>query len=150
MSWLELASPALLQHLNSWSRARGVRKSASVDTFEECVATMPSDFLAIISVSDARECVFSFIGNKISVLFPGCESGMKLSDVSPLPVRLGMLRPIQEVLVSRQPLSRRSTYQKVDAESFYEQLILPFVDKNFNVRRLAVVADGYTLRKMAA
>ena len=149
MAWVDLQSPALRQHLSHWCVFRGARRVASIDAFDEFIRSLDPTFLATIGASKKRECVFTSVGANIAVLFPGCTKGMRFSDVNPLPVRLGLTRLLQEVFVDRQPGSRRSTYRQQYAESYYEQLFLPFVDKDFDVRFIAIVADGYSVQRGA-
>lgn len=149
MAWVDLQSPALKQHLNNWCLVRGARRVAGIDSFDEYIRSIDPNFLATIGANKKRECVFTSLGANISVLFPGCTKGLRFSDVNPLPVRLGLTRLLQEVFVDRQPGSRRSTYRQNDAMSFYEQLFLPFVDKDFDVRLIAIIADGYSVQGSA-
>lgn len=150
MTWIDLQSPTLKQHLNNWCLVRGARKVASIDDFDEYIQSIDPSFLATVGANKKRECVFMSLGANTSVLFPGCTKGLRFSDVNPLPVRLGLTRLLQEVFVNRQPGSRRSRYRQNDIEGFYEQLLLPFVDKDFDVRLFAIIADGYLVQSGAA
>ena len=150
MSWLELLSPNLRGALDSWCHFRGPRKVPHTDFFAEFCKTVAIDFLAVVSVSEKRLCKFVSIGPNIAPLYPGCVPGMTFANISPVTTRLLISKPINEVITSRQPSSRRSTYRLQDGDSFYEQAFLPFVDKNFEVRLMAIVSDGYVLKREVA
>jgi hypothetical protein len=136
--------------MNSWCALRGARKVALAETFGEFATSVPVEFLAVLDVTGERDCTFLAIGQKISVLYGNCKAGTMVKDIVPLTARLIISRSFNEVIVSRAPTARRSNYRVLDAAAFYEQLILPFVDNHYNVRRLAVIADGYVLQKKAA
>ena len=135
--------------MNRWCDFRGPRKVAHASSFSEFVASVPLDYLAAVSVTKQRECQFITIGKIISALFPGCTNGMTFSEISPLPARIQLSRQMLEVLTSRQPASRRSTYRHGGSEDYYEQIILPFIDNDFDVRRIAIIADGYSVQRTA-
>jgi hypothetical protein len=144
MAWLDLTSPALQKLLYAWGDLRANRKVPLISDFEKFIASLPKEFSSIVEASDKRECKFLFVGPGLSIIFPGCRSGTAFKDVTPLTTQLNLVRTFSEVLVSRQPLSRRNVYNAASSKTFMEFIILPFVDANFNVRKLAVAADGYT------
>jgi len=149
MSWIELLSPSLPSYLNTWAALRGAGKVPVLNSFPEFMKTVSADFVVVVGVSEKRECAFLQVGPNLAALYPGCESGTRFTDLNPVTLRLTISRPINEVITTRQPAARRSTYRVSDAESFYEQLYLPFVDKNFEVRRITIIADGYSRTRSA-
>ncbi len=142
MNWIETLSPSLPRYLDAWVNLRGARKVPPLDQFPEFMKMTALDFTAVIGISEDRECTFSHVGSSIVVLYPGCEKGTRFASLSPVTLRLTSSRPINEVITTRQPTTRRSTYRISDSETFFEQLHLPFVDKNSKVRRVAIVGDG--------
>jgi hypothetical protein len=147
MSWIETLSPNLPSYLNAWINLRGSRKVPSLESCPELMKTVVLDFAAIVDVSEKRECTFLHVGQNVEVLYPGCERGSRFSNLNPVTLRLTISRPINEVITTRQPLTRRSSYRVADSDAFYEQLFLPFVDKNFEVRKIVIVGDGYSLAR---
>lgn len=147
MSWLDLTSPSLQAHMNAWCELRGPRKLPHVNDFVKFTKYLPPGFAATVSASEKRECTFVAIGENMSPLFPGCNPGLPFSRISPLPVRLSISRMFAGVISSRQPAVQRSTYGDRGAQTFYEHMILPFIDARFDVRAMAVLADGYDLQQ---
>ena len=143
MSWLDLASPALQKDMRLWCDVRSSRRTPPVESFDQFISQVDPNFLVTVAANKKRECVFVSIGSFCSEMFPGCVVGMRFSKISPLPTRLGISRFFQEVMVSRMPASRRGSCPKGESNFFYEQLFLPFTDKDFDVARIAVIADGY-------
>jgi hypothetical protein len=149
MSWLAPPSPSLQQPLETWATLRGPRKVPSLNSMAEFLKTISMEFVVIIEVSEKRECSFLYVGKIMEALYPGCQKGKAFTDLKPLTRRLEISRPINEVIASRVPATRRSSLPAPDGESFFEQLYLPFVDKNFEVRRLVVIGDSYSLIRSA-
>lgn len=147
MSWIETLSPNLPSYLNAWINLRGSRKVPSLDSFPELMNAVVLDFAAVVEVSQKRECTFLHVGQNLAVLYPGCEKGSRFSELTPVTLRLNISRPINEVITTRQPTTRRSSYRVADSDTFYEQLFLPFTDKNFEVRKIVIVGDGYSLTR---
>ena len=145
MTWTDLLSPSLPYYLNAWGNFRGPRKVPSVSAFPDFMKTVATDFVAIVDVSGKRECTFLLVGRGMTTLYPDCHNVTRFADLKPVTLRLTISRPIFEVITTRQPATRRSTYRVSDNETLYEQLYLPFVDKNFEVRRIIIIADGHNL-----
>ena len=150
MSWIETLSPSRPRYLDAWAELRGGKKVPSLDALPELMKLVSPEFTAVVDVSEKRECKFLHVGQNMTALYPGCGNGSRFADVDPLTLRLTVSRPIGEVITTRQPGTRRSTYRVADNDSFFEQLYLPFVDKNFEVRRIVIVADGYSLGRSVA
>ncbi len=150
MTWIETLSPSLPRYLYAWANMRGARKVPLLDSFPELMEMVSPDFSAIVDVSEKRECTFFHVGQNLAAPYPGCKTGTRFANLNPVTLRLTISRPINEVITTRQPTTRRSTYRISDHETFFEQLYLPFVDKNFEVRRIAIIGDGYSLTGSAA
>jgi len=104
MNWLELASPSLRAHHNNWCQLRGPKKVAHIIDFGTFMKSVPANFAATVHVSEKRECAFQSVGENLAALYPGCYDGTKLSELTPLPVRLAISRSLLEVVTSRQPV----------------------------------------------
>ena len=149
MSWIETLSPSLPHYLNAWAKLRGSRKVPALDSFPELMKIASPDFAAVVDVSEKRECMFLHVGKNVEALYPGCGKGTRFANLNPVTLRLAISRPINEVITTRQPATRRSTYRIGEDDNFFEQLYLPFIDKNFEVRRIIIIADGHSLARSA-
>jgi hypothetical protein len=149
MTWIAPPSPSLQHQLDAWAALRGPRRVPSLSSLAEFVGTISPEFVVIIDVSEKRECAFLYVGKIMEALYPGCHKGKAFTDLKPLTRRLEISRPINEVITSRVPATRRSSLSAPDGEMFFEQMYLPFVDKNFEVRRIVIIGDSYSLIRSA-
>lgn len=134
MNWIDIVSPRLRAHHQSWMELRGADIMPHLRTYNGFYPLVPDALSASMAKpADKPSPLFRQIGEKVTFVFPGCAAGIEFSSIMPGATRVAVTVPFLRVIRSRQPDCRRASYRAGLQSGEFEQLLLPFGNNRMQV-----------------